>query len=163
MAKLDRRAAWLLFGILTMMAVLSFGQGLVHALSAPRPEQPAAGVDPSRDPIPRASALTGPVLDEARVREIAREEATAAAAVVRKRAAPPPPKAEPRDVDAAAPMTTAGTPSTAAATTTRPTGSTTPAATSLTPRAAPSPIFGPPGAASRAGAPPGAAPPTPPF
>lgn len=103
MANLDRRAAWLLVAVLAMVAVVGFGQGLARALNAPRPEQAAAGVDPSRDPVPNASPLTGPVLDEARVRQIAREEASAALGAARKKAAPKPAEVDP---DAAAPMTT---------------------------------------------------------
>lgn len=111
MAILDRRAAWLLFGVLALTALVGFSQGLVRALGAPRPEAAAAGVDPVRDPVPNASPLTGPVLDEARIRQIAREEASAAlgagAAARRKAAAA---RTEEEDEDAAAPMSTAGAP-----------------------------------------------------
>ena len=91
MARLDTRAAGLLAVVLGLTALIGFGQGLAQALRAPRPEQVAAGVDPSRDPVPNASALTAPALDEARVRQIAREEASAALGATRKRAAAPKP------------------------------------------------------------------------
>lgn len=101
MARLDHRTARLLAVVLALTAAIGFGQGLAQALRAPRPEQVSAGVDPSRDPVPNAAALTGPGLDEARVRQIAREEA-AAALGVRKKAAPAP-KADADDGDADAP------------------------------------------------------------
>lgn len=113
MAILDRRAAWLLFGVLALTALVGFSQGLARALSSPRPESAAVGVDPVRDPVPNASPLSAPVLDEARIRQIAREEATAAlGAPARKKAAAP--KPEEQDEDAAAPMSTSGAPATAA-------------------------------------------------
>ena len=90
MARLDRRTAQILVVVLALVAVIGFGQGLAQALKAPRPEQVAAGVDPSRDPVPNAAALTGPPLDEARVRQIAREEAAAALGATRRKAAPTP-------------------------------------------------------------------------
>ncbi len=88
MARLSARSAQLLAVVLALTALIGFGQGLAQALKAPRPEQVSAGVDPSRDPVPNASALTGPALDEARVRQIAREEATAALGVTHKKPAP---------------------------------------------------------------------------
>ena len=90
MARLDKGAARLLAVVLGLVALIGFGQGLAQALKAPRPEQVEAGVDPSRDPVPNAAALSGPAMDEARVRQIAREEATAALSAARKRAAPTP-------------------------------------------------------------------------
>ena len=95
MVTLDRRGAWLLICALALAALASFAQGLTHELSARRPESPAAGVDPSRDPVPNASPIAGPVLDEARIRQIAREEASAAlGAQAKKKAAPPKPAAD---------------------------------------------------------------------
>ena len=95
MARLDNGAVRLLAVVLALTALVGFGQGLGQAMRAPRPEQVAAGVDPSRDPVPNAAALSGPVLDEARVRQIAREEASAALGARRKAAAAP--KAEADD------------------------------------------------------------------
>lgn len=88
MARLDTGAVRILVVVLALTALIGFSQSLGQALRAPRPEQVAAGVDPSRDPVPNAAALTGPVLDEARVRQIAREEAAAALGVRKKAAAP---------------------------------------------------------------------------
>lgn len=94
MARLDSGAARLLAIVLALTALIGFGQGLAQALRAPRPEQVSAGVDPSRDPVPNAHALAGPVLDEARVRQIAREEASAAFGAARKKAAAPKPSTD---------------------------------------------------------------------
>lgn len=102
MARLDTRAARLLAVVLALTALIGFGQGLAQAMRAPRPEQVAAGVDPSRDPVPNAAALTGPVLDEARVRQIAREEASAALGARKKAAPSPKDDADNGDDDAAA-------------------------------------------------------------
>ncbi len=96
MVMLDRGAARLLILALAAVALAGFAQGLAHELSARRPDAPAVGVDPSRDPVPNASPLAGPVLDEARVRQIAREEASAAlGAQARRKAAAPKPAADP--------------------------------------------------------------------
>ena len=109
MTTLDRRAAWILVAALGLVALIGFGQGLKRALDAPRPAQVSAGVDPVRDPVPNASPLsTGPVLDEARVRQIAREEAGVLIAPRRKAAVAAAP--EPDSADAAAPMTTTPAP-----------------------------------------------------
>lgn len=89
MARLDTGAARILAVVLALTALIGFGQGLAQAMRAPRAEQVTAGVDPSRDPVPNASALAGPVLDEARVRQIAREEASAALGARKKTAAAP--------------------------------------------------------------------------
>ena len=102
MARLDTQAARLLAGVLALTALIGFGQGLAQALRAPRPEQVAAGVDPSRDPVPNAAALTGPALDEARVRQVAREEASAALGATRRKAAAATPKADDEEADAPA-------------------------------------------------------------
>ena len=102
MARLDMRAARLLAVVLALTALIGFGQGLTQVMRAPRPEQVAAGVDPSRDPVPNAAALTGPVLDEARVRQIAREEASAALGARRKAAPAPKDDADDGDDDAPA-------------------------------------------------------------
>ncbi len=127
MAKLDSRAVQLLALVLGLTALAGFSQGLVHALEAPRPEQAAAGVDPRRDPVPNASAMTGAtVLDEARVREIAREEAVAALGASARRKAAPVREAEEPDADDAAPATKS------------PEGASAPAATPA-PQAAPAP------------------------
>ena len=108
MAKLDSRAVWLLAVVLGLTALVGFSQGLVHALEAPRPEQAAAGVDPRRDPVPNASALSGAALDEDRVRQIAREEAVAALGATRRKAAAPAEKAQEADDIAPAPMSVEG-------------------------------------------------------
>ncbi len=106
MARLDQRAAGLLAIVLGLVALIGFGQGLTQALKAPRPEQVAAGVDPSRDPVPNASALGGGAMDEARVRQIAREEATAALGAPHKKPVPAP-KAEEDSSDDDGPARTA--------------------------------------------------------
>ncbi len=128
MARLDKGAAQLLAVVLGLVALIGFGQGLAQALKAPRPEQVAAGVDPSRDPVPNAAALSGPALDEARVRQIAREEATAALGAARKKPAAPKPKDDSSDDDApthaAAPSDAAASPP--AATPVAPAATTTP-------------------------------------
>ena len=113
MARLDTRAAGLLAAVLALTALIGFGQGLAQALRAPRPEQVAAGVDPMRDPVPNASALTGPAMDEARIRQIAREEAVAAVGATHKKAAPAA-KADDDAADDSAPASTSSPPEPAA-------------------------------------------------
>ena len=105
----SRTATFILIA-LALVAVIGFGQGLSHAFTAPRPEEALQSVgDPARDPVPLAKAMTGPVLDEARVRQIAREEADAALARSRpKKAAPK--EEDVDDRDAAAPMSAAPKP-----------------------------------------------------
>lgn len=91
--------------VLALVAVCGFAQGVVHALNAPRTETAAAGDDPGRDPVPLAKPLAaGVVLDEARVRQIAREEADAAMTRAR------PKKAVVKDDDEATADTDASTP-----------------------------------------------------
>ena len=96
MLKLDARAARILFGVLGLVALISFANSLAAALRAPRAEVVSAGVDPSRDPVPNASAVVGgQVLDEARIRQIAREEASAALGARKSAPAAAKPRPEP--------------------------------------------------------------------
>lgn len=120
MVTLDRRAASLLAWILALVALAGFAQGLAHELSSRRPEAPAAGVDPSRDPVPNASPIAGPALDEARVRQIAREEATTALGAQAKKKAAAPKPADPEATPAEPVPYTASEPAASAPTTTPP-------------------------------------------
>ncbi len=103
MAKLDGRAAWILLTVLALTAVLGFEQGLVRALSVAKDAGPAAA-DPNREPVPSAQPLASAPLDEAQVRQIARQEAEAALARAK------PKKAAPVDTDDAADGADAPTP-----------------------------------------------------
>jgi hypothetical protein len=80
-AATDRRLAWLVLAILVCVALISFGRGLSQALGA-RPAQPGESSALLAAPSsvqPRDASSPAP-LDEARVHEIAREEADAALA-----------------------------------------------------------------------------------
>ncbi len=89
MSKLDGRAAWILLTVLALTAVIGFEQGLVRALAAAKDAGPAATSDASREPVPSAQPLASAPLDEAQVRQIARQEAEAALARAKpKKAAP---------------------------------------------------------------------------
>lgn len=89
MANLDGRAAWILLTVLALTAVVGFEQGLVRALSAARDAGPAAAADASREPVPSAQPLASAPLDEAQVRQIARQEAEAALSRAKPRKAAP--------------------------------------------------------------------------
>ncbi len=95
-AATDRRLAWLVLAILVSVALIGFSRGLVQALTGARAAQggdAAATLLSTSRAAPRDASSPAP-LDEARVHEIAREEADAALA----RAKPPArkPRAEPQ-------------------------------------------------------------------
>ena len=75
----ERKLAWIVLAILACTALIGFGNGLRSALAAPRTSLPGetagASLAPGAAPREAGSAAT---LDEARVHEIAREEADAA-------------------------------------------------------------------------------------
>ncbi len=105
----QRRLAWIVLAILACVALIGFGQGLFRVLGAaparPAAQDGAAPLDTTGVRAREASAL--PLLDEARVRQIAREEAEAALA----RARPHKPRAAaPSADDAAAPSDPNGAP-----------------------------------------------------
>lgn len=80
-AATERKLAWIVLAILLCVAVIGFDQGLKSALAAPRsalPGETAAGVA-ATGAVPREAGAPA-LLDEARVHEIAREEADAALA-----------------------------------------------------------------------------------
>ena len=108
-AAAQRRLAWIVLAILACVALIGFGQGLFRVLgaaSATRTAQDAAAPLSTTGVRAReASAL--PLLDEARVRQIAREEAEAALARVRPRK---PRAAQPTSEDDAAASDPAGAP-----------------------------------------------------
>ncbi len=91
----ERKLAWIVLAILACTAVIGFGNGLRSALASPRtslPGETAAAVLATGAAPRDATAATA--LDEARVHEIAREEADAAVARA-KPAAPRKPKSTP--------------------------------------------------------------------
>lgn len=82
----ERKLAWIVLAILVCVALIGFDQGLKAALAAPRatlPGETAGAVVAGA--LPREAGAPAP-LDEARVHEIAREEADAA--LVRAKPAP---------------------------------------------------------------------------
>jgi hypothetical protein len=97
-AATDRRLAWLVLAILACVALIGFGRGLSQALSAraPQPGESSALLASPSSVQPRDASSPAP-LDEARVHEIAREEADAA--LTRARPAPRKPRAEPEADD----------------------------------------------------------------
>ena len=83
----ERKLAWIVLAILVCVALIGFDQGLKSALAAPRsalPGETAAGIA-AIGAAPREAGAPA-LLDEARVHEIAREEADAA--LVRAKPAP---------------------------------------------------------------------------
>lgn len=108
-AAAQRRLAWIVLAILACVALIGFGQGLFHALGAAPARSPAQdGAAPlSTTGVRAREASALPLLDEARVRQIAREEAEAALG----RARPRKPRAvQPSDADDAASSDPAGAP-----------------------------------------------------
>ena len=108
----DRKLAWLVLAILACVALIGFTHGLKGALAGPRilPGETAGAVATAAG-APARDAATGLPLDEARVHEIAREEADAALARARPAAPRRPRPAAQDDADdadepqAAAPVT----------------------------------------------------------
>ena len=105
-AATERKLAWIVLAILACVALIGFGQGLLHALAATPRTGAVEGGGAVVAPLgvaPRDAGAALP-LDEARVHEIAREEADAAIARARppaRKARTPEPEAE--DADDAAP------------------------------------------------------------
>ena len=82
----ERKLAWIVLAILVCVALIGFDQGLKSALAAPRAALPGeTGAAAVAGALPREAGTPAP-LDEARVHEIAREEADAA--LVRAKPAP---------------------------------------------------------------------------
>ena len=93
-ASTQPKLAWLVLAIVACVAAIGFEQGLKSALAAPRaalPGETAAGAA-AAGVAPRIAGAPEP-LDEARVHEIAREEADAA--IARAKPAPKKPKIAP--------------------------------------------------------------------
>ena len=101
LAATDRKLAWIVLAILACVALIGFGQGLLHALAAaPRPIAAEGGALAAPLGVAPRDAREALPLDEARVHEIAREEADAAIARARpaaRKARVPEPEADDSD------------------------------------------------------------------